>query len=442
MPRTKTAAWVTLTARPEESRGHGGDGGAYREDGRDHVAVRPAIVFRREGDFDRLAKKIHLSREVQTGDASFDAEVYVDSDSPDEAVRRTLAEPALRSAVRDLLGPPGVAGSPGGGTGIGAFRLELVPDGLRMSRFVPDGPLGAEAVLPALDTLVRAAKALPTFEHGRADRPSMLRAYTMALTAIAFAFVVVGSSVLPTQPVIGGLGAALGLSAATWLLPVLAGIALLRGRSDAHHRALILALTGLSLPVLTFGALRRANVDLDESAPVGHVTTVTRTYSYAMKRGVRCLVTFAPWRKGEEALEIDAPCPLTSQLRAGDRVTVTTRAGRLGWEQVVAFTAPYNGGEARYDILSAALTSTGTSAASSKSKSLVVAEEYRAAACACKDPTCVKDVAKRYTEKLKETAGTMGGSEEAAFAEALTAASVCVAKGAIPSIPRAPSTPR
>jgi hypothetical protein len=81
--------------------------GAYRGGGsaRTLVAPRPmAITLREETDKERRHKASGVNREFQTGDAGFDARVYICSASEDEVIGAVLASPDARAAVLDLLG--------------------------------------------------------------------------------------------------------------------------------------------------------------------------------------------------------------------------------------------------------------------------------------------------------------------------------------------------
>ena len=114
--RTKySPPYLRLTTSVDEA--SEGAGGAYREDARPRVEVRPAVVLRAENSLDRLGKRIGVNREIQTGDQDFDARVYVESDAPDQDLQRTLADDRVRRAVRALLDG-------------GAVRVELDPTGL------------------------------------------------------------------------------------------------------------------------------------------------------------------------------------------------------------------------------------------------------------------------------------------------------------------------
>jgi hypothetical protein len=67
-------------------------------------APRPLdITVRRETTVDVAAKAKGVNREVQTGDAEFDAEVYVDSTAPDAVVAFVLSRDEARRAIRTLV---------------------------------------------------------------------------------------------------------------------------------------------------------------------------------------------------------------------------------------------------------------------------------------------------------------------------------------------------
>jgi len=63
----------------------------------------PWAIFSAERAVDRFGKLLGVNREVQTGDAEFDRQCYVDSPESDEVVKRLLAPPAVRSGISALL---------------------------------------------------------------------------------------------------------------------------------------------------------------------------------------------------------------------------------------------------------------------------------------------------------------------------------------------------
>ncbi len=86
--------------------GDGRDGGSYRQTAvpRALVATRPMqIVLRPEAYGDIQAKEQGVNREHQTGDATFDDAVYVDSPTTENEVLRAILNPEVRAAVRDLF---------------------------------------------------------------------------------------------------------------------------------------------------------------------------------------------------------------------------------------------------------------------------------------------------------------------------------------------------
>ncbi|HEY3818367.1 MAG TPA: hypothetical protein VGL81_14405 [Polyangiaceae bacterium] len=72
-----------------------------------HAARPLAITLRPETTKDARSKSRGIDREVQTGDAEFDAAVYVDTAAPDEAVVFVLGPEAVRAATLALLGEAG-----------------------------------------------------------------------------------------------------------------------------------------------------------------------------------------------------------------------------------------------------------------------------------------------------------------------------------------------
>ncbi len=211
--------------------------GAYRESGRDHVAVRPRIVLRNESMADRLAHRLGVNREVKTGDAAFDGAVYIVTDSPEEDVQRTLASPDFREAVRALLAA-------------GATYVQLNFEGLTAMLVGP--PPYVDRFEPVARGLAQAAAALPLFQPGTAPRgPSVVGLVIASLTALS---TIVGVPVvalaaarppLAGSPVLVGVGSGLAL----WILATLAARWRLRGRSTSLGLILMFAILGpLRLP--------------------------------------------------------------------------------------------------------------------------------------------------------------------------------------------------
>jgi hypothetical protein len=302
--------------------------GAYREQGRPRVDTRPAIVLRRETGMDRFGKRVGLNRELEVGDAAFDAAVYIETDAPDEDVERTLADDRLRTAVRDMLAS-------------GVTRIDLDPKGLSaVLRGASNGrPTGAE-LLRSTEQLARAAAALPLFKTGQASKPrSLLGSMVPFIFALMAAPMLLGLSAnktLDKGPALLGLSGGL----AFWVLAEAMLWVTLRGKSDGLRRFVLLSFTALFvLPTGLFAGLVWTNRWLDASPGADHTTTVTRVWTSRGKNTTYFHVDVASWRPGESTLTLNVSQGFSSTLKAGSKMVVTTHAGELGWEWVDGFRA-------------------------------------------------------------------------------------------------------
>ncbi len=98
-----------------------------------------------------------MNDEVRTGDAAFDADVYISTDSPEEDVQRTLAAAELRAAIRTLLAS-------------GVARVQLDAEGL--SAVLVGPPPYADRFEPIALALTQAVAALPQFQAGEVTAPA------------------------------------------------------------------------------------------------------------------------------------------------------------------------------------------------------------------------------------------------------------------------------
>jgi hypothetical protein len=76
------------------------------------------------------------------------------------------------------------------------------------------------------------------------------------------------------------------------------------------------------------------------------------------------------------------------------------------------------------------------------SKALLSAQEYEKASCACKDVACVTDATKKFGERSKTDAATASASEAEAITKATTAATECMTKVTMASVPGMPAMPK
>jgi hypothetical protein len=320
-----TPASLTITT-PVDETAVGAPAGAYRESGRDHIDLRPAIVLRPESAADRFADRLGVSRTIKTGDAAFDAAVHVSSDSPEQDVQRTLAAEGFREAVRALLAS-------------GAARVQLDDAGLSVVLLGP--PPYVERFEHAAAQLAPAAAGLPLFRAGHVTKtPSPVAlavtfgiANSIAIVASVFALAGATVPLGSGATVVGGGG-----GVALWIVATLVAARVLRGRSTSLAQIAIFAFVTLFLvPASTYGAVCWVNAALDTSPAVEHPVTVTRAWATRSKSSVYHHVEVASWRQGEATEELSVSPLLASEATKGRRIVVTTHAGRLGWEWVETY---------------------------------------------------------------------------------------------------------
>jgi hypothetical protein len=300
--------------------------GAYRESGRDHVDVRPAILLRRETGLDRFGKRIGLNREVQIGDEELDALAYVETDSPDDDVRRTLADDRARRAVRELIRE-------------GVTRVQLDPSGLSADRAVRSAAdMSAASFEHTAALLAEAASALPVFTAGRAAkaRSALTGVLAMVGAGMIMPVLMIAAGKSPIDPGAKQLGAAGGLG--LWLLIVVGLVVTLSGRSTSLRRVALSSLAALLIvPVGFYSALCWTNRELDESPRVDHATTVTRVWTSRGKNTTYYHVDVASWRADMGTITLDVSSSFANGAQKGSKIVVSTHAGKLGWEWVEAF---------------------------------------------------------------------------------------------------------
>ncbi|MEP7119981.1 MAG: hypothetical protein ABJE95_03680 [Byssovorax sp.] len=315
-PQEARAATTAATAAPM---------GPFRGEPRPRIQSPAPLTLRLETGLDRLGKSLRINRETQTGDAAFDARVYLESDAADPVVLAALVDPTLRaSAVKCLdLGCASVVLDAGGD--------------LRVERPLPHAELIAADRLAALcDALGAAAEAIPPLA---ASPP--VRSFAGMLPGIAL-IGLFGSwplyyaahalweplrSDLYSSSVLGGI--------ALWLvsLPILFFV--LRGRSVSLRDLMICTLAlAVGLPLGGTDLMMTLNGLLDRSAPVIHETRVTRLHKVSGK-SPSYYVTVPSWQPDEETTEISIGSTLYSTLAEGTPIVVRTHPGALGWEWLV-----------------------------------------------------------------------------------------------------------
>jgi len=318
-----TPATVRITT-PLEATGKTDPFGEHRVFAHDQVDVRPYIVLRRETAIDRFGKRHGLNREIEVGDAAFDAAVYIETSSLEANVRRTLTSATLRKAVAELLDS-------------GVRRVVLDPTGLYAERAVRAREEPGDGIDRDMALLADVAAALPAFKAGQADKPHWRFEIIVFVAAVIFTIMLLPFRVpapLGDSVLYAGIGGGLAL----WALAMTGVVRFLRGRSDSLRRigAVFIATLGL-LPWGTYEALCGANRTLDPSPAIGHPTSIVRVWTSRSKSNTYFHVDVASWRPDEAIVSLNVSSAFAQRAAVGRKIVVTTHAGKFGWEWVDTF---------------------------------------------------------------------------------------------------------
>jgi hypothetical protein len=280
----------------------------------------PHIRIHRERGLDRFGKKIRLNREVQTGDAEFDAAAYIDSRDRDGEVLAVLGHADTRAAVRELLSL--------------GYAVEFSMRGVETYQILHAlRPTDTETSARAAALLARLARHMPSFHASqlvpqRAWTERKPLAVGMA-TAFVAVFLVGGAAAMNARGTTLEPGAqliAIGIGAAVYFLLMVALAMRLRGRSDALGNLILAALFGAVVVPLGISVLVLwLNERLDHSPPHAVVTTVT---SIARKGDS---ISVESWR-GARPERVRVDWSLRRTLKPGDHVRVQSHPGAFGWE--------------------------------------------------------------------------------------------------------------
>lgn len=282
----------------------------------------PLLRLRPETRADRLGKALRIDREIETGDADFDRQVYVESDLPDERHARLLADPLVRQAVRELL-DAGVSaihlGRPGNPLGVEVPAAERAPDPDTLDRMRL--------------ALGRLAAALPTFQtipEGNAPYGQGLVVFSLINVTLGLMFVGLLDAL---YPVLDG-NALYRVAAPTSLVVCVLGFGLvvwrLRGRARSLRQLSVMAMLCPPLAIeLAFGAILLLNgcLDGDRTARRAHVE---RTWTSSGSKSTTYYAELSGWGGEPDPVELRVRWSDHSRLRTGKSVRLVVGHGRLG----------------------------------------------------------------------------------------------------------------
>jgi len=307
----------------------------YRTSLRILTSSLPYVVIFPEGKVERLGKSIGLSRELQTGDPSFDGVAYVDTTEKNPPVRQLLESARVRSSILRLLSL--------------GYKVQFSNEGIQAYQVVSHGKMpDLSRVGEAVSSLGELADSLPIFD------PSTFRGKVGAsrfhLLLLVFAWVPFlfamglldavfdspggrtlhfGGGGVTLLAIVGGLIA--------WVFYVGIIAVLLRGRSYAFRTLIFAALAAL-LGVPGFGVMAALtlNQTLDRSPAIENPAKLVRKFQYEGDRKF----FLEPGSEGQALQEIPVSDAVYSSYRVGDSVLLRVHSGAFGLPWVEPMTLP------------------------------------------------------------------------------------------------------
>jgi hypothetical protein len=278
----------------------------------------PEIEFRRETDADRGSKASGMNVEVQTGDATFDAFVYIESSYRESVLGPLLQSPELRRAIGELVAAAGT--------------VTLDQDGITVdTRALGLGLLDPARFLPIFGSVLRIAQLFPSLPAGtttpreRGSGLLLLSAFSFVV-GIAFA-VLLRDYGQPDSSLLRALGLTVGIALAIAARP------LVRARVRGHARSTLYLQTTtvaslLGAPLLMMSVLVFVNAFFDPSIPVRLSGKVVAAKNYLDDGTPMADLTIA-WNDGKnEDFSLHDTKPA---IQVGDDAALVRRKGLLGF---------------------------------------------------------------------------------------------------------------
>lgn len=290
-----------------------------------HSGLSGDFVISRESDADRYFKRVGFAIELQTGDAAFDTEFYLNGTS-----QSLFADAKNRDALRRL------------------FDLGINRVMLHASRLSATSTKRHENLLLELPLLTEFVKLLASLRMPPGAMAVAMPApgiSTPQIGQICLAIAFAGAALFATawfasEPLVNGWWPAVWriLPVAIAAIAILLGIAvaLLKGRSAAHRE--LLAIVALALPSILFGgwgAVVLANQYSDGSEVRTHKTLLVHYYAYhSRKGGSNYYLVFESWHPGGGTVEIEVSEGQYGYATRTKDWIIRTHKGRLGFEWV------------------------------------------------------------------------------------------------------------
>ncbi len=287
----------------------------------------------RENRGDIAAKKMGLSKEIQTGDQAFDELVYIHTHSQ-VLMENFLFDPGNRAMITSLF-ENGFTELSLNGSELAAQSKPFSTGNFSDSQFIPDN----------LGRLLKLSRKLATSSPGRdSGGLPIWKTLRLLLILLAWLVLIAGLSLM-----LYGMNTFIPLD--SWdlfkfTLPF-AGVAsfiylslsllLLKGRSAAHRDLGHIGIISLlGFPCLTFGLAILGNSQLDRSTSVEHNMPLLYKNIRHSKNSTTYYATVKSWRPTQETESLQIDDTVYQMLEPKrDRFIITTRKGYLDYEWLV-----------------------------------------------------------------------------------------------------------
>jgi hypothetical protein len=288
------------------------------------------VTFRRENALDRFAKSIDFAFEAQTGDHSFDEQVYVECDNHILA-RHLLQDATRRNTIRSIL------------TGFSNIsKVDLSRKGVSVTiRNFSEGDLSQSAFAGLLRDMKQIGCGLPRLPGGFAvsvdsNIGKLLIGVPIVLLVAGIFATLFGARAYP--PINQNQFFLTGLSFG-WKLALFYAIFCyfaLKGRSRAVREFGLAVFLGAVASVFScWGSFAVLNGTLDRSPVAFHYVQIVEKKVSRNKKSTNYWVTYASWRNPGSLDRLNVNEQQYYSLNANDYARIETRAGRFGWEWLV-----------------------------------------------------------------------------------------------------------
>ncbi len=296
------------------------------------------VIIKKESSFESFAKRIGLTKELQTGDKSFDDKYFINTGS-DEFARLFLSDRKKREQIDDILDNEGLKVS-----SIemkkGEISINIPLARTRIDKLDRAQLERCAGLLHALTEDMPSGSAgfeMPGLEKSRKKTVVMLYASAIAIDAAGLFMLIYG---LINYKLVDG---SLFLDSFKYSLPLILLfwifiIPLIKGRSDSHTIAIVLlAITIPGFILGTMGFLVFTNGYMDQSDVHYYNAVVQDKYITTNKNSKSYHITVNNWNNPEKHIKLSVSSSDYEDYDNGDSVNIRTKKGYWGYEWIISY---------------------------------------------------------------------------------------------------------